>query len=121
MDFEELSFNVIDWANEKGIINQKESQARAQLAKMKEEFFEFEEAFEEFFNVDFKFNNGTQEYLLAKSEALRALDLELGDVLVTAIVTSACLNMNPVRSLELAWEKIKNRTGKVVNGQFVKN
>ena len=119
--FEELQNNVIDWANEKGLIHSSEQQARAQLEKMKEEFAEFQEAFEEYFAADYKFNHTTPAYAIAKANALESLDLELGDVMVTAIITSACLSTDPKYALEQAWEKIKNRKGKVVNGQFVKD
>lgn len=44
----------------------------------------------------------------------------IGDSLVTLIVLSRQLNIDPVKSLEVAYNEIKNRKGKMINGTFVK-
>ncbi len=40
---------------------------------------------------------------------------------VTIIIVSSCIGIDPTTALEAAYEKIKNRTGKTVNGIFVKD
>ena len=47
-------------------------------------------------------------------------EIELGDVLVTVIITAYCAGLNPLISLDKALKKITKRKGKVVNGIFVK-
>jgi len=45
----------------------------------------------------------------------------IGDVLVTVIILSEQLGYDPVKCLELAYNEIKNRTGKTINGTFIKD
>lgn len=46
---------------------------------------------------------------------------ELGDVFVTLIIIAEQLNLNPVKCLEIAYNKIKDRQGKTINGTFIKD
>jgi len=119
--FEESYNNVVDWANQKNLILHSADQIKAQLGKMREEFNELQEAIDEYLEIDFNFDAQTPEYAIALCNALEAVDLEMGDVFVTAIVTGACIGTDPMTALDKAYNKIKNRTGKVVNGQFVKD
>ena len=48
------------------------------------------------------------------------MKLEMGDVFVTLIILCDQLNMDPVDCLGRAYEKIKDRKGKTINGVFVK-
>ena len=45
----------------------------------------------------------------------------MGDVQVTLIILCAQLGIDYKESLEEAYAEIKNRTGKTVNGTFVKS
>ena len=45
----------------------------------------------------------------------------IGDSFVTLIILAKQLGLEPAECLEAAWNEIKNRTGKTVNGVFVKN
>lgn len=47
--------------------------------------------------------------------------IELGDVLVTAILLADLLGSSIEECLHLAYEKISKRTGKTVNGVFIKD
>lgn len=107
-NFEELQTSVSLWAHEKGIIKLTQEQTEAQLRKVDEELAEYKEALATYYGSP-------------TSDHLRAMALELGDLMVTIIVSSACAGLNPVYCLDLAYNKIKNRTGKVVNGQFCKD
>jgi NTP pyrophosphatase (non-canonical NTP hydrolase) len=44
----------------------------------------------------------------------------IGDSLITLIILSDLLGMNPIDNLEQAYKEIRGRTGKVIEGSFVK-
>jgi NTP pyrophosphatase (non-canonical NTP hydrolase) len=44
----------------------------------------------------------------------------IGDIQVVLIILAAQLNLNYDKCLEIAYEEIKNRKGKTVNGTFIK-
>lgn len=48
------------------------------------------------------------------------IELELGDVLVTAIIGCKLQGITPEQALESAYNKISKRKGEMVNGQFVR-
>ena len=117
--FEELQELVQDWADAKGIIIPTLDQTLAQLRKTQEEGQEFENEIWNFF--DFGGFESLNEEESNTVQTYKDLKLELGDVFVTLIVAAACLEIDPTECLGLAYEKIKNRTGKVVNGLFEKD
>lgn len=98
--YEEL---IIGWATAKGIPLQK-SNAINQLAKTQEELEELK--------VEVNYFNGNN------GDRLR---LELGDVLVTLALQCEIWGTDIETCLCLAYEKIIKRTGKIVNGVFVKD
>ena len=46
--------------------------------------------------------------------------MELGDVLVTLTISANQLGTDLETCLQIAYDKIKNRKGKTINGNFVK-
>ena len=44
----------------------------------------------------------------------------MGDIFVTLIILCNQIGIEPTRCLDMAYEKIKDRTGKTINGVFVK-
>lgn len=97
--FEKLSQNVLIWAKEKDIL--KPDNHLKQLGKIMSEVGEFaDEVIKE--NKQGQIN-------------------ELGDVFVTLIIIAEQLNLNPVKCLEIAYNKIKDRQGKTLNGTFIKD
>ena len=46
--------------------------------------------------------------------------LEMGDIFVTLIVLCRQIGIEPTKYLDMAYEKIKGRTGKTVDGIFIK-
>ena len=125
MNYEELSTLVLQWGEEKGIFAK--STPLRQLDKTQEELDETKEALQKL-------------ALLADQEILSeelltddpdALDLEedalaeakdgIGDMLVTIILLARMIDMDSVDCLQAAYDVIKKRTGKMVNGQFVKD
>ena len=99
MDYNQLESLVIEWAENKGIL-QKATPAR-QADKTLEEVEELRAAIAD---------NNTEEI----SDAL-------GDILVTIIIQARMQNMSLTECLEGAYNIIAKRTGKMVNGQFVKD
>ena len=125
MNYEELSALVLQWGEDKGIFAK--STPLRQLDKTQEELDETREALQKLVSL------GDQEILDEKllTEDLDSLNLEedalleakdgIGDMLVTIILLAKMLNMDSVDCLQSAYDVIKKRTGKMVNGQFVKD
>lgn len=98
-NYTELEALVIDWAIEKGIF--KNGTVEAQAGKTQEEV---EELIEAIINDD-------------RYEIIDAL----GDILVTIIIQAEMQGLRLESCLESAYNVISKRTGKMVNGQFLKD
>lgn len=115
MKYKELEPLVIKWAEEKGILNK--ATPLAQARKTEEEVQELieaciaqEEGEENFINSKGKFVNTKEE-----------LKDALGDILVTIIIGAELQGLKLEDCLESAYSVISKRTGKMVDGQFVKD
>lgn len=108
MTFEQLQYKLHMWAIDKNIIGSSNEQISAQQRKFNEEVDEFNQ------ELYFYLQQSTQN----NKDALK---LELGDVLVTIIILAANIGIDPVNCLELAYDKISKRTGRTINGVFVKD
>jgi NTP pyrophosphatase (non-canonical NTP hydrolase) len=99
MRFDSLIENVTQWASDRDIL--KKENAPKQLLKVLEEV-------------------GETAGALLKSNDAEIKD-GIGDSFVTLIILAKQLGLEPADCLEAAWNEIKDRTGKTVNGVFVKN
>jgi NTP pyrophosphatase (non-canonical NTP hydrolase) len=99
MDYNQLEALVIEWAANKGILEK--ATTAAQANKTMEECQELIDAIQD---------DNREEVADA-----------LGDILVTIIIQAKMQNMSLVECLEGAYNIIAKRTGKMVNGQFVKD
>ena len=99
MSFEETAERVIKWGESKGIFD-KSSPAK-QLEKTQEEVTELSEALTD--------------------DDLDNIRLEAGDVFVTLILLLEMKGLHPNECLEAAYSKISKRTGKMIDGLFVKD
>ena len=90
---------VAIWAAHKGL--SKRSDGSKQMLKVTEEIGELAAA-------------------LARKDKEATIDA-IGDSFVTLIILAHQLGLNPTRCLEAAWEEIKDRTGKIENGVFIKD
>jgi NTP pyrophosphatase (non-canonical NTP hydrolase) len=97
--FDKLIENVVGWAADKDIL--KKENAPKQMLKVLEEV-------------------GETAGALLKSKDAEIKD-GIGDAFVTLIILAKQLGLTPNECLEAAWNEIKDRTGKTVNGVFVKN
>lgn len=95
--FEQLKTDVIFWGNKREILHREG--VHKQFVKFIEESGE-----------------------LAKN-ILKGVDCtdDFGDVLVTLIIMSKQLNYDLVKCLDFAYNEIKDREGKTVNGVFIKD
>jgi len=98
--YNELEALVIAWATQKNILES--GNPTAQCEKTKEEVKELHDAIMD--------NNNREEVIDA-----------LGDILVTIIIQAEMQGLKLTECLESAYNVIAKRTGKMVDGQFVKD
>lgn len=99
MKYNELEALVIAWAEQKGIL--KNGTFEAQCDKTLEEVYELNQAIKE---------NNREEVIDA-----------LGDILVTIIIQAEMQGLKLEECLESAYNVISKRSGRMVEGIFVKN
>lgn len=97
---EKLIETIIEWGDEKGINNPEK-----QFQKLAEEMLE---AHEEYVCVSYGLSDHYN------------LSLELGDIGVVWVLLCDMLGVKPQEALEAAHNKNKNRKGKTINGNFIK-
>ena len=108
MNFTELEKLVLEWADEKDLLH--EENTEKQFMKFIEEVFEFKTEMDN----ELSYNDPYVD------EAVDRLMLEMGDVFVTLIILCEQLGITPAECLELAYKTISKRKGKTINGIFVK-
>lgn len=96
MTTDELIDAVKQWGADKGLDDPK-----AQLNKVIEEV-------------------GEMAHEISRNQYGRELEDAIGDTLVTVIILSAICGLDPMYCLRLAYNEIKGRTGKTVDGSFIK-
>ena len=99
MTFDELIDNITQWADDKGILSREN--APKQSMKVMEELGE------------------TMGAILKDKKTSDVVD-GIGDILVTVIILAKQLGLEPTECLESAWNEIKDRKGKTVDGTFIK-
>lgn len=107
--FEKLSKKIIKWAKDRDLLH--EENADKQFMKFVEEVFEFKTEMDNVLSY-------TDPYV---DEVVERMELEMGDIFVTLIILCSQLNLDPVSCLARAYEKIKDRKGKTINGTFIKS
>ncbi len=105
----ELIKKVEAWGEEKGIVDP--SNADKQFMKFMEEVFEFKTMLD-LEEINFA---GDGEYIQFDNTKM-----EFGDVLVTLAILAKQLGLDWEECLSMAYEKIKDRKGKTIDGVFVK-
>ena len=115
MKYNELEPLVIEWAKEKGILEK--ATPFTQAKKTEEEVQELLEATEHQQNGEKEFINIKGKLVNTEEECKDAL----GDILVTIIIGAEMQGLKLEDCLESAYNIISKRTGKMIDGQFVKN
>ena len=95
---DDLIENVKNWAEDKNLLKKENSQA--QMLKVLEEV-------------------GETAGALLKNKNQEIID-GLGDSFVTLIILCYQLDLEPQACLQTAWDEIKNRKGKTINGTFIR-
>ena len=103
MKYEELQEKVVKWANDRNIFEN--SNAIKQISKTQEELDE---------TLDALTRLGKGE------EAILEVADGIGDMIVTIILLAKMVGLDYVDCLADAYDEIKDRKGKMVNGLFVK-
>ena len=117
---------VIKWANNKDLIEY--GNPYAQYAKFMEEGNEVlvainkvDALLKEAAKLDIVNKKEVEAYRVKDKAVTEELQDAFGDTLVTLIILSAQYGMQLEDCLEVAYNEIKNRTGKTVGGTFVKD
>ena len=116
--FEELREKVLDWAKDKDLLH--DDIAEKQFMKFMEEVFEFRDEWILYINQCNKHSCSDSYVDMDITKYRRNMECEMGDIFVTLIILCDQLNMDPVECLGRAYGKIKDRTGKTINGVFIK-
>jgi len=103
MKYEELQKKVIEWAKDRNILEN--SNAIKQISKTQEELDETLDALKR---------------LEQGEESILEVAVGIGDMLVTIILLAKIVGLDSVDCLADAYDEIKDRKGKMVNGIFVK-
>ena len=121
MRFEELNARVIEWAQEKGILDA--SNPIKQLTKTQEELDETMDALVKIKDL----HDPKQPSLIDVGNKQALIDQYndevvdgIGDMLVTILILSELCGVDPQHCLTVAYDEIKGRKGKMVDGMFVK-
>lgn len=108
---DEFVQNVRQWAADRDIDTQGTS--AGQMEKVEEEVGELREATE---NLQLDFHNHGE----ARQETLEAMADAVGDTVVTLVCYCEVTGTDFLDACWAAWNEIKDRKGKMVNGVFVK-
>lgn len=119
MNFEDLEIKVLSWACDKDLLH--EENAEKQFMKFIEEVFEFKFEMENSKNFEDACHHLKIAGSLAKTRIKGDMELEMGDIFVTLIILCEQIGIEPVECVEMAYDKISKRTGKTINGQFIKS
>ena len=107
MTFKELQEKVLEWADSHDLLH--EENADKQFMKFIEEVFEFKTEFDD------------MKRYVPECVDLKNIKLEMGDIIVTLVILCKQLGINPKHCLGMAYNKIKDRKGKTINGTFIKS
>lgn len=116
--FEELRDEVIAWGKDKDLLH--EDIAEKQFMKCMEEVLEFRDEWLLYVHEYNKCDYGDADNDPEVVELRHNMKLEMGDIFVTLIILCDQLNLDLIECLAMAYEKIKNRKGKTINGVFIK-
>lgn len=121
-NFDTLHEQVVKWFHDKGIIQG--SDPLKQLEKTQEELTETRDAAVRFIQLDGLCRE--HDWLIPELNESRNQVFEeivdgIGDTLVTLIGVCEMLDINLVSCLDVAYAVISKRSGKMVDGEFVKD
>ena len=118
--FEDLKELVLEWANDKDLLH--EGNSDKQFMKFIEEVFEFKTEMDiwKLYKQFKRDENVKQDFSVEEVERWKNMKLEMGDIFVTLIILCKQLGIDCVECLEMAYEKISKRKGITKDGIFIK-
>lgn len=116
MNFEKAKDLVLEWADDKDLLYSEN--ADKQFMKFIEEVFEFKSEFDYLCRIGEDPSEVYSDY--EQIETQENMELEMGDIFVTLIILCEQLGIDPMKCLSMAYTKISKRTGKTIDGTFVK-
>jgi NTP pyrophosphatase (non-canonical NTP hydrolase) len=118
--FEELNKQIIGWAHDRNIING--ATPEKQASKTLEECEELITAVAKLTVVkDIAFNYDLDSPIEVEFNHYKAQVIDaIGDIIVTLCIQAEMQGVNIVGCIQSAYDEIKDRKGKMVNGKFVK-
>jgi len=126
MTFKELEPLVLEWAKDKNILHA--GNTYQQYAKFQEEANEIlialnkkELVIKEAGKLDVTDEKERSLFRKLRTENENELKDAFGDTLVTLIILAGQNGLRLEECLEYAYNEIKNRTGKTINGTFIKD
>lgn len=114
-NFHELNERTIKWADEKGILEKATS-----LAQIEKTIEEVEETKLAIMHQEI----GAESFITQKGNIAFVKDEikdGFGDILVTVLIGCKMQGLDPLDCLETALNVIEKRTGKIINGFFIKD
>ncbi len=120
MNFKDLKDKVLSWADDKDLLHAEN--ADKQFMKFIEEVFEFKSEFNlwSFYKELKRDKKIEQDFSIKEHDRWMSMKDEMGDIFVTLIILCEQIGIDPVKCLEMAYEKIKDRKGRTIGGSFVK-
>jgi hypothetical protein len=121
-NFDTLHEQVVKWFHDKGIIQN--SDPLKQLEKTQEELTETRDAvvrYIELHGIGYSLGEAIPELKKMQDQAYGEIVDGIGDQLVTLIGVCEMLDINLVSCLDVAYAVISKRSGKMVDGKFVKD
>jgi len=115
MRYQELEIKVIQWAKDKEILQK--ATPLTQWSKTREELNELWEGLDAQRQGLENFVNEKRKVVVTNEEIIDAL----GDILVTLIIQAEMQGLKLEDCLESAYNVISKRTGRMENGQFLKD
>lgn len=114
--FRTLQEKILDWADEKNLLSNTSLQPQAsKVLEEATETFEACLALDEYFTSDDVIDED-----IFKDKKTEIID-GIGDGFVTLIILAEQLGVDPMECLEYVYGVIAPRTGKTINGVFVKD
>ena len=129
MKIGELVNNVLQWGSDRQILagdhGNAQSNPLAQCDKLSEELNETISAISKSLAL-IEIQEDLENEIFAKNIQSQILDHSkevidgLGDMMVVLIILHGLLEVSPEETLQFAWDEIKDRKGKMINGKFIK-
>lgn len=116
----ELINKVIQWANNKGILEH--ATPSTQFTKTQEEVAELEEHLQfQALNNRIKGSISKETHQEAKNKIKKMIKDDIGDITVTLIIQAKMQGLDFEECLQHAYDQISKRKGKMIDGFFVKD